>query len=321
MKDTDYVYAVGRIRVNELSLLSSSDMGRLIAAKTYEEVVSQLNAKGYEINGTDYSSALNEQKRNTWKLLQEVLPDKSQMDSVIIKNDYHNLKAAVKSAVTGNDGKACLLSPSVYEPEKIYNAVTEKKFSDLPPEMRSVAEESYDILVRTHMAQLSDAVCDKAALEAMLSLAKKADSEIFTEIAECIVACTDIKILYRCILTGKSKEFMSQAVCSCKAFAADTLILKAMGGMDEFLSYLARTDYTEAAEALKQSPTAFEKYCDDRLMRIIEQGKRTAFGIEPLVAYYLAKEAELLSVRIVLSGKLNGNDEETIRERVRLLYV
>ena len=75
MKDTDYVYAVGRIRVKEISLLSSSEIGRLVSAKTISEAVGILNSKGYEFEGNDYEKAISRQRTQTWRLMREILPD------------------------------------------------------------------------------------------------------------------------------------------------------------------------------------------------------------------------------------------------------
>lgn len=321
MKKTNYAYAVGRIRVNELSLLSSDDVKRLIGAKTYDEAAAQLNSKGYEINGDDYASALKKQKDDAWQLIKEVVTDLSQMNSLIIKNDYHNLKAAVKSAVSGEDARGALITPSVYDTEKIYAAVNEKKWSDIPEEMRAPAQEAYDVLVKTRSAQLSDAICDKYAMKSMLEHAKKAESSIFNDIAQLTVALADIKIAYRCINAGKSADFMKSAMCGCSLIDIDSLVSKASNGSEDFFSYLEKTSFKQAAQLLRESPVSFEKYGDDMIMEIIERGKRTAFGIDPIVSYYEAKEAELITVRIVLSGKLNGASDDVISERVRKLYV
>ena len=40
-----------------------------------------------------------------------------------------------------------------------------------------------------------------------------------------------------------------------------------------------------------------------------------------VVAYVLAKENEIKTVRIILTARLNGLEEEQIRERIREMYV
>ncbi|MEG7530278.1 MAG: V-type ATPase subunit, partial [Hungatella sp.] len=71
----------------------------------------------------------------------------------------------------------------------------------------------------------------------------------------------------------------------------------------------------------RKSPSAFERWCDNLLIRRIRPQLTNSFGIGPLAAYILARENEMKSVRIVLSGKLNHLPEHTIRERIREMYV
>ncbi len=204
---------------------------------------------------------------------------------------------------------------------EIYDTVADRNFADLPDIMSKAGEKAYDILVRTSSAQLSDAVIDKATMKAMMSLAEKSDSDMLSQIAQCTVACADIKTAYRCILADKSPDFMKYAISSCSAFSSHDIIQKAVCGMDDFLSWLDKTDYAEAAESLRVSTTSFEKYCDDRIMEIVQRGKTTAFGVDPIVAYYIACETEILTLRIILSGKLNNIPGDTITARVRDMYV
>ena len=56
-------------------------------------------------------------------------------------------------------------------------------------------------------------------------------------------------------------------------------------------------------------------------MAQVEGAKYKSFGVEPLIAYYIAVETQVKAVRIILSCKYNGLKAETIRERVRKLYV
>ena len=49
--------------------------------------------------------------------------------------------------------------------------------------------------------------------------------------------------------------------------------------------------------------------------------KYETFSVGPLLAYLVARENEIKTVRIILTGKQNGFPEEAIRERVREMYV
>ena len=87
------------------------------------------------------------------------------------------------------------------------------------------------------------------------------------------------------------------------------------------LKYLEESSYKEAGAKFKESTSAFEKWCDDILMECVKEARYTAFGIDPIIAYYVARDAEIKTVRIILSAKINNLPADVIRERVRALYV
>lgn len=84
---------------------------------------------------------------------------------------------------------------------------------------------------------------------------------------------------------------------------------------------MSATEYAEAANRLKESNSAFEKWCDDRVMGLIKEQKSNPFTIGPLLAYIIARQNEINMVRIILSGKLNELPDSVVRERLRELYV
>ena len=90
---------------------------------------------------------------------------------------------------------------------------------------------------------------------------------------------------------------------------------------EEIERYLADTAYAGGAEALSESASAFERWCDNRIIETIKPQKYNPFTVGPIVAYILARLNEIKTVRIILTCKLNRLPEEAIRERVREMYV
>ena len=99
------------------------------------------------------------------------------------------------------------------------------------------------------------------------------------------------------------------------------LAMAALSGVPAICEYLGETSYRDGAEALKESASAFERWCDNQLIESIKPQKYNPFSAGPLVAYLLARENEIKTVRIILTGKLNGLPDERIRERIREMYV
>ncbi|MBQ7687928.1 MAG: V-type ATPase subunit [Clostridia bacterium] len=319
MKDSEYTYAVARIRVHETKLLTESELNTVIAAKSHEEAVRRLREKGYDLTDGD-AEALDKKLRETWELLQSILPDERQMDAVLIKNDFHNLKVILKALVNEKSTDGLFRFPSKYDPEELKALVFARQNDKLPPELQHCDRSAYNILTKTRFAQLGDSVIDRAAMEWSIDYAKKADDPMIEKLAQLQAALTDIKVIYRCILTGKADSFKKRAVCDCSYFSKQTLI-DAAQTLNDFFAFLASTPLQNAGRALEESPAVFEKYADDAVTELLTAGKSEIFGITPLLGYWFAVNTEILNLRIILSGKATGQSDEIIRERMRKTYV
>lgn len=329
MKGTDYAYAVARIRANELGLLTTADIEQLITADNYQSALHILEEKGW-INpesNDDVNAALKKQLNNTWQLLSELSPDISELDFLIVKNDFHNIKAALKMFISANtlgsdiNDTDSFVTPSSIDPEQIRNAVFNKRFNELPYFAEDAAKKTYEVLIRTSDGQLADIMLDSMALNVTMEKADKTKNEFIKKMAELICVTANMKIAIRSARTGKDKQFLQTALCQTKTLDKASLIDAAVKGVDELIDYISTTSYSEAAEYMKTSATALEKWCDDILMSHIENAKYICLGIEPLIAFYIAKDAEIKNVRIILSCKHNKLPPEAIKERVRKLYV
>ncbi len=318
----DYIYAVARVRSKELSLLTRQDMDQLLSCRTYEECLRVLNDKGWGNGSTQQAEALlAAEEEKTWSFIRELTDDLTPFDVLLYPTDYNNLKAAIKCVVTNTEPINVFLPGGKIEPEVMMKCVRENDFSALPPAMAQAADTAYHTLLHTEDGQLCDVILDQACLKGMLKEGRSSGNEVVEEYAELVAATSDIKTALRSCKTGKSKAFLESALVPCATLDADTLAAAACTGMEELFSYLASTPYSEAADQLKSSYSAFEKWCDNRVIALIKEQKSNPFTIGPLFAYVLARRNEIGSVRIILSGKLNELDDGMIRERVRDMYV
>ncbi len=322
MAENQYVYAVARIRSKELSLLTASFIEQLLGAKSYDECIQLLEEKGWGGDeAEDAAGLLALEQQKTWELIGELTGGLSAFDVFLYANDYHNLKAAIKEARMNTDFPGIYISQGTVDVKRIREAVRTREFADLPEAMRASAREAYDVLLQTGDGQLCDIIIDRAALTAIYGAAKASGNDCLKLYGELTVAAADIKTAVRAARTGKNKAFLERALAPCDTLDVGRLAQAAVEGLEAIASYLELTPYGEAVEELNHSPSAFERWCDNLLIRRIRPQRFNPFGIGPLAAYILARENEIKTVRIVLSGKLNHLPEESIRERVREMYV
>lgn len=322
MSDKQFTYAVARIRSKELSLLSASFLDQLLAAKDYDECLQLLIDRGWGGDGREGAEAMLEgEKEKTWSLIAELTDDMSIFDVFLYANDYHNLKAAIKETCTEADHPSIYLNQGTVAPEVIAKAVKEQNYTLLPDRMQEPAREAFQALLHTRDGQLCDIMIDKAALDAIYAAGKASGNELLALYGEVTVATADIKIAVRAQRTGKDITFLKRAMAECGTLNCGRLAQAAATGFDEICGYLETTGYRDAVPELRASASAFERWCDNLLIRSIKPQLYNAFTVGPLAAYILARENEIKTVRIVLSGKLNHLSEESIRERVREMYV
>lgn len=323
MNDLEYTYAVARIRALENSLFSDSEIERLLACQDEEQCLQLLNEKGWG-DGTgsmDVSAMLKREEEKTWEVIRELAPDLSVFDVLSYPKLYHNLKAAVKQVCTEIENENIFYEDCSIPGREMLQIVREKEWSRLPGNMGETAAEAYDTLLHTRDGQLCDVIVDRAALDAIYEAGQKAKDEIIKNYAESTVAIANIKIAVRSQKTAKSIDFMKRAMAPCQSISVEQLAKAAAAGMDAVRDYLSGTAYAEGAAALAESASAFERWCDNRMMETIKPQKYNSFSVGPLVAYVLARENEIKTVRIIVTGKQNGFPEEAIRERIREMYV
>ena len=324
MSKTKYTYAVARIRALEVSLLTNAVIEQLLACKSAEQALQLLVEKGWGdlTAGTlDAYEVLNKEEEKMWQTIREVAPDMHVFDVLSLPKLYHNLKAAIKEVCTEVENKNIFYDDCEIPGEEMFALVQNKEFDKLPGNMLATAREAFDTLLHTRDGQLCDLIIDRATLEAMLEAGKKSGEKIIEEYAQTAVAIADIKIAVRSQKTGKNAEFMKKAMVNCSEINVDQLTQAALAGAEEIAQYLEGTSYREGADALRISPSAFERWCDNKMTDSMRSQKYESFSVGPLLAYLLARQNEIKTVRIILTGKQNEFPDEAIRERIREMYV
>jgi len=320
---TDYAYATTAVRVREMTLLSPADLERMADILSVEEVMEFLRGRNWNVpaDKPNIASLLRSELVASWNFLVEVAPDIRTLYPLILRKDYHNLKAAIKSNLAGVELDKYFLSPGTVSRDLITEAVKTRNYSLLPPPMNMVGEEAYDVLVRTGDGQLADIIIDRAALDEILKAARLTGNELLIRLQELFCSAADIKTAFRSARMRKSLDFLERAISSEAIPDRAQMIEAAAKSESALLAWLRQAGYAESAVYLEKSPASFEKWCDDRAVAMIEDVKYIFFGPEPLIAYFLAKEAEIKNVRILLTAIENQLPFEHVNERLRRMNV
>lgn len=318
-----YEFSIGSVRAKENSLFTNAEVEQMLACKSENELIRFLNEKGYGEGGS-IDEIINNNTKEMWKYIRSVAPEFEIFNPFFYQNDVHNLKATLKGIMAQRHYEPLLLSPCTMDKEVLKNAVENRKFKALPEWLSEAADKAYETIAHTGDARLSDAVIDKAVMQKMLDEGKKSNSEFLKKYFNTVVFYCNIKIAIRAARTGTSKNYLLQALCEVEDFRMSAVISAALKGYDALLDTLSKFseyDCSKAIEEYSKSPSAFERFVDDKLMALTKENcKRASNGAEPLIGYYLGCETQKKVIHIIASGLRTQTPVDIIRERLRELY-
>ena len=323
MGDNSYAFAVARIRVKEKKLLTDADISQLAAMKDEASALAFLSDRGWgsQDGSKNAEAMLSAEEEKNWALMKELKIDPAIFDVLGYPKLFHNLKAGIKEVCTDGNHERIFYDLEHYGREEMMRIVREKDYAALPEYMRGTAAQAYEVMVNTGDGQRCDVIVDRGCLEAMSAEGKRMKNDMMRQYVASQVAVSDIRIAVRSARTGKTYAFLKEALADCDAFSTEGMAQAAARGEDALYTYLQENGYGEAVEAIRESPSAFERWCDNRLIETIRPQRMNSVSVSPIVAFYLARENEIRMARIILTAKANGFSEETIRERVRKMYV
>ena len=319
-----FTSAVAQIRAKENTLLSDQALENLMNCNTAEECIFYLLERGW--GPTEHNTPeelLKAEKDKCWATIRSLCNEQQMhyFDIFRYNRDYHNLKVAIKESYIQKPVKDVYMEDGTIPIEQLRKCAADNDFSSLSASMMRCAQEARNVLFQTGDSQLCDVIIDKAALAAIYKAGKDTGNDLLREYGELKCGAADINIALRACRAKKDTDFLERAFVECDSISVPRLVAAARNGIDSIYEYLELTSYADAVPEIKKGSAAFDKWCDDRMMKLIRPQKYNAFTISPLAAYVLAKENEIKSVRMILSGKVNDLPEAKIRERLRESYV
>ena len=310
-------------------MLGTDGLKRLASSKSDEDAAKILEEAGFKDfipgNLMSLEECMSKRREEMFKILYTYSPVKEIIDVFRLKYDYHNIKSILKANAVGEDPEIYLSDASSIEPNKLMTIMREKQYHMLSPIMRDAAEESEDILARTGDPQLSDMVLDKAYYLEMKEKAADSESDFLVKLIELMADLANLRIIVRAKRADKSYDYLKRALVP----GGSAAINANMGEItpDYLETTFAGGNLGEAGKAGAGALTGdipmaeLDRQCDNAIVEYLKSARLIAFGEAHVIAYLLAFENELVSIRQVIQGRHAKMSEEKIMERLRESYV
>ena len=316
------------LRARETRMLTREKAERMLDAPSFEESAKILADCGYEdmsqMSAREIDQALAAHRDTVFKELAGLAPNETIVDVFRIKYDYHNAKVILKAEAMNSDESGLMSGSGRVAPQAMLAAYNEDRCRDLPGGLGAAMEEAKGVLARSANPQLADFVLDKAYFAELAGLAEALDSEFLTGYVAILADSTNLKSAVRTLRMGKGQDFLREVLIPDGNVGAERVANAT--DKDSLAALYAHSALEKAAvlggEALSGgSMTAFELACDNAVNDYLKGARLISYGCEVPVAYMAAVEGEIAAIRMILTGRLAGVPSQTIRERLRDLYV
>lgn len=329
-KPEDYTFANAFIGTQTRHLMSKSDLARAVASKDLDGVESVLQEFGYgkDIFKDRIEYFIRREQNKLFDLVFHTLSDTTELGMFLFPFDYHNIKVFLKAeflGITPDDNY--LLSTSFIEAKKMEVMVRERNYILMTKNMREAIIETVDLFNRSHDPQVIDLVLDKYCYKDMIKGANRTEDEFLIDFMKQEIDLLNLNSFIRLRNIKKpwtffQKIFLDGGQIDENFFVANYEESYANLG-DKLAPYGLKEIMSEGAALVETNNdfSLFEKIKSNMQMKFIKKVKYETFGIGAIAAFWLAKEAEIDNIRIVLAGKLAELPEEVINERIRETYV
>lgn len=302
-----YEYVNGIIAVRETQLLK--DKLDALASLPAKEIFKQLSdlpyGQGNSSSGEeDYKELVAFNERELARFIDEFAPSEGERAFFLLKNDYENLKAIVKSDIGGLNEQSLFGNEGLYEIDFLKESYLK---SSLPSYMQKCVDEIKesqnpdgafigevflryyyaDILVRVKRKSLRDLIKKEADVNNLLKVLRVAE---FSETVKLIKGSLPRESF---ISFADETKSVSERV-------------RGLGSLKEL-----------GELALKEGLAKAEKQAESEKLKIFSDKKYSLSKYEPFVWYVLRRINENKNVCILFSCKLAGLDEEQIKRRFR----
>ena len=329
IRDTDYLTISARVRAMENRLVTRERMERMVEARSDDEAVKVLAECGYEelpaLTNRGLDELLSAARAALYRELGGAVPDKRLVELFQMKYDYHNAKALVKGAAVGADADRLLMEGGRWSAAQGKEAFQRDSLREFTGPFRRAVVQARETLNGGNDPQLADFVLDRAYFAEMAETARAVGSPFLEGYVRLLIDAANLRSAVRCARMGKGSEFLSQVLLPGGSVSQRTLAAARGEELSALFQNGALAQAAElgakAARPAGGSLTAFERECDNALTRYLGDARRVPFGVETVVAYLYAKEAELTAIRTILASRRAGLDGAVIRERLRETYV
>ena len=327
VEDYRYQYATALVRVLELQMVSRATLADMANARDFMQAAELLSATEYAlptpIDGAPLEEVLQSRRTAGLELFADWIVDKRIVSLLRSRDDFANLRLAVRRAVTdqpiGTD-----YSPDGNVPPKQFEQVLAEESYDLFPDyLRAAVERAVLVYYQNKDIRQIDYAIDAAESEHSLATDRALESVFLLNLFRIQIDLTNIRTMLRLKFAGAESAYFDEKVFLKSGFLELDRLRRAMDlGYEAMGPLFFITPYHELVEAgagyvvSQKSFLKLEQRCDEYVLGYLRKTLEVVAGPQPVITFLLMKEHEIRMIRLILTAKRNHLETKLILDRI-----
>ena len=319
-----YAYQTARVRVLELSMIPRGTFVDMANAPGFAEAAEMLAGSDYTVEPNADSAAIEQmlatQRAAVRQQFADLMPDDKVVKFLRAREDFTNMRLAIRRVVTERPLGLDYSNEGNVPAEEFEEIFEQENYERFPDYLQDAVEAAVLGYYEKKDIRRIDYELDRIEQDWRIKEATQTKQTFILSLARIRVDLNNIRTMLRLKMAEREEE--TEFFLPGGFVEVDKFVQGLETGLEGIAQLFFATPYAELLEAAipylrsEQSFLKLEKECEDFVKGFLKTTRSIASGPQPVVAYFLMKEAEIRTVRMVLTGKKNGLDAKLITDRL-----
>ncbi len=310
VEDWSYAHASARVRALETVMLGKSLLRDMANAQNFEDSVEMLTSTEYALNQpftlANAEQKLVDKRAQNKNLFLELMLDHKIAELILARADFANMRLALRRVLTdrpiGHDYK----SWGNVQPEEFEEIFETERYDRLPGYLHEGVEAAVLAYYQDKDIRQIDYQIDRHEMAYRLQTAKEIKNEFLINFFMIKIDLQNIKTLLRLKMAQDQRKdlfFEGGFVLTDRLTHALEIGYEALGQLFYPTLYHEVIETGVSYLVNENSFLKLEKAIDDYILGFLKTTRSITAGPQPVIAYFVAKEMEIRTLRMVLTGK------------------
>ena len=323
-EDWQYAYQTAKVRVLELAMIPRGTFVDMANAGSFAEAAELLAGTDYTIDANADSQQIEQTLMNcrtqSRQLFAYLISDEEVLIFLRAREDFANMKLAIRRVVTEHPLGLDYSNEGNVPAEEFEEIFEQENYERLPDYLQDAVEAAVLGYYENKDIRRIDYEIDRVKAAWRVRRAVELKDVFCLSLMRIRIDLDNLRTMLRLKMAEREEEtkfflpggFVDTAKC----------VQGLSSSYEAIPALFYATPYYELLEASipylrsEKSFLKLEKECEDFVKGFLKTSCSIAAGPQPIVAYFLMKEAEIRTVRMMLTGKKNGLTPKLLLDRL-----